>query len=104
MTASRYLRPDLTHGSAVYKGRRYWVIELSANGSTEGFSKKDTDYLVWDSAYGKAIGGAKQITTSRFKCQSWVGQGCGCDEASDYREIARTVVACVDSYLKHSFT
>jgi hypothetical protein len=99
---SRYLRPDLTNGTAVYKGLRYWVVQLSAKGPTEGFSKDDADYLVWDGAYGTAIGGAQQITASRFKCESWIGQGCDCSEASDYRGIARTVVSCVDSYLKHA--
>ena len=104
MATQTYVRPDLTNGKAVYKGRRYWVVEINPTGLVDGMSKSDTDYLVWDGLYATSIGGAKQITSTRFKCEGWVGQGCTCRDASDYKGIADTVVACVDFYLKASFT
>ncbi len=104
MAIQTYVRPDLTNGKAVYKGRRYWVVEINPTGSVAGISKSDADYIVWDGLYASSIGGAKQITGTRFKCFASIAQGCTCSDATDYKGIASTVVACWDDYFKHCFT
>ena len=99
-----YIRPSLSEATAVYKGRRYWVLEIPEGGRVEGFSKQDADFLVWDGVYGTVIGGADRINAAEFRCSAWVGQGCDCRDAISFHDISSAVVACVDSYLKHSFT
>lgn len=50
--SGRYIRPEVGDNNIVYKGRRYWVIQMTGQDSIEGFSKNDCDYLIYDGLFG----------------------------------------------------
>jgi hypothetical protein len=93
-----YTRPILTDEKIVYKGRRFWVVEVKASSCFFGHFS-EYDFFVWDGLYDAVIGVAKELSNGKFKCEIVVGHGFGGGEATDYRHIASVISSSVDFYL-----
>ncbi len=47
----RYQVPDVGDNNVIYKGKRYWVIELCGTQEIDGFGKDFCQYLMYDKLY-----------------------------------------------------
>ena len=92
-----YTRPILTDEKIVYKGRRFWVVEVKASSRFFGHFS-EYDFFVWDGLYDAVIGVAKELSNGKFMCEANVGQGFECVEAIDYEDIASVISSSVDFY------
>ena len=70
-----YIRPSLSEGVVVYKGKRSWVTGIPENGNVGGFSEQAAYFHVWDDVYVTEIGGADRVNSAEFRYSAWVGQG-----------------------------
>ena len=47
----KYKQPTVGDNKVVYKGKRYWVIELSGKQEIEGFGSDFCQYIMYDKLY-----------------------------------------------------
>ncbi len=62
-----YVRPEIGDNIAIYKGRRYWVIQMTGQDSIEGFSKNDCEYLMYDGLFGAIMALIHKQENGKFK-------------------------------------
>lgn len=55
---SRYSRPNLHGHKTLYKGKRYWVFEVSSEYPFEGY-EEEFSLVLYDCLYGGVITGGK---------------------------------------------
>ena len=59
---SKYIYPDLSGHKFLYKGKRFWVFEISSEFPFKGMEKY-CQVIVYDKEYGCEIAGAKNSTS-----------------------------------------
>lgn len=62
-----YVIPELGDNKIVYKGRRFWIVELCGNENFEFMAKDEWDYVLYDKLVGCLIATIKRIENDRFK-------------------------------------
>ncbi len=62
-----YIRPKIGDNIAIYKGRRYWVIQMTGHDSIECFSQNDCDYLMYDGLFGAIMALIDKQENGKFK-------------------------------------
>lgn len=60
-TKSKYIYPDLNGHNVLYKGKRFWVFEISSEFPFEGY-ETSCQVIVYDKEYGCEIAGAEKST------------------------------------------
>ena len=58
---SNYIYPELNGHKVLYKGKRFWVFEISSEFPFEGH-EDNCDVIVYDKDLGGAMAGAKKTT------------------------------------------
>jgi len=58
---SNYIYPELNSHKVLYKGKRFWVFEISSKFPFEGHEEY-CDVIVYDKVIGGAMAGAKKTT------------------------------------------
>ncbi len=53
--SSKYIRPNFGDNDVIYKGRRFWVIEMTGIDDVDGFTKNDCQFLMFDGVYGATV-------------------------------------------------
>lgn len=51
-----YIFPELQKSTLVYKGRRFWIIEIAGEDSFGGINGNDADYAFYDAQYQAIYG------------------------------------------------
>lgn len=51
----RYKEPSLGASKAIYKGKRYWVIELAESSEIGGFGTDECQYVMYDKLYDSVL-------------------------------------------------
>ena len=62
---SKYIYPDLNGHKVLYKGKRFWVFEISAEFPFNGM-EKFCQVIVYDKEYGCEIASAENSTNGYF--------------------------------------
>ena len=57
MTSSKYIYPDLKGHNVLYKGKRFWVFEISSEFPFEGY-EEFCQVIVYDKEFGTEIASA----------------------------------------------
>ena len=63
---SRYTRPDIGTNDLAYRGRRYWLVAISPDGTFEFSDISDCDYVLYDRLYGAVIALVNDIDGGRY--------------------------------------
>jgi hypothetical protein len=96
----RYRRPDIGENSLAYKGRRYWVIELTPNGEFDRMDKSMGDYALWDCLFDAIIATIKLNNDGKFIGEIVAHVDCGSREFVSLREAVGGLAAEFDWYSK----
>lgn len=62
-----YYIPVLGDNKIVYKGRRFWIVELSGNDNFEIMNKEDCDYVLYDKLVGCLIATINKLDGERVR-------------------------------------
>lgn len=62
-----YIIPVLGDNKIVYKGRRFWIVELSGDDDFELMSKEECDYVIYDKLVGCLIATIRRLDGERVK-------------------------------------
>lgn len=62
-----YYIPVVGDNKIVYKGRRYWIVELRGEDDFELMSKDEWDYVLFDKLVGVLIATIKKLDGARVK-------------------------------------
>ena len=62
-----YVIPELADNKIVYKGKRFWIVELCGNEDFEFMSKEDWDYVLFDKLVGCLIATINKLEDGRVK-------------------------------------
>lgn len=62
-----YYIPVVGDNKIVYKGRRFWIVELSGEDDFEFMSKDEWDYVLFDKMVGCLIATIKKLDDERVK-------------------------------------
>ena len=97
MRVSRYTTPELNGHNVVYKGKRYWVIEVTEELPLEWVTADQSDYAIYDKSIGYVMasitrteGGQMevsvpaQVTDHRFVAESFKEAVGGAASQMDY--------------------
>jgi hypothetical protein len=103
VTRSRYTPPVLNDHEVAYKGKRYWVIAVTAENPLEWVDAPAYDFAIYDKSIGYVMAAAKrmangqldvvvpaQVTEQRF-------------EAGSFREAAAGAAQCVAYLDRHGW-
>ena len=66
MNKPNYIYPELNGHKVLYKGKRFWVFEISSEFPFEG-REEYFDVIVYDKYLGGAMAGAKKNTTKGYE-------------------------------------
>jgi len=84
---SKYIYPDLNGHKVLYKGKRFWVFEISSEFPFKGM-EEFCQVIVYDKGYGCEVAGAEK--TANGYCGSLIGpqdsvevSGCSPEELVD---------------------
>lgn len=61
-----YIRPQVADNKVVYKGKRYWLVELTGKESIDGLDSSDGDYLMYDGLYGATLAVIKKLESGKL--------------------------------------
>ncbi len=94
-----YSNPKLNGQRVLWKGRRYWVIEVTPELPYDFVNSKLGDAVLYDGLYDAIAATATKLTDGTYECSliSHVEILC---YASSVRDIAKVVPPVLDDYLK----
>ena len=87
----KYTPPKLDTHAVVYKGRRYWVIELDELHPFEFVSKDMGDYVVYDLRESEIIGIASRSKSGAFVCTTLWFDRANTFEVDEFRKMGPTL-------------
>lgn len=98
-TKSKYIYPDLNGHKILYKGKRFWVFEISTEYPFEGM-EKHCHVIVYDKEYGCDIAGAQK------NADGYSGSLIGPQESVEVSgrspvELLDSVIYAIRKYEKH---
>lgn len=91
-----YDKPELNGHRVLYKGRRYWAIEIDADHPFEIFDQTYGDLVVWDGFIGAAITEGKIGDDGIIRGSIQYGQGSIDVKGKTVREFVDDVIATCD--------
>ncbi len=94
----RYKRPDIGNNSVAYKGRRYWLVQISEGGEFGGFKRNECDYVLYDCYLEMNIATADDVDGGTYSGEIIAHVDCGRDEFSSVREAAKGLIAGAEWY------
>lgn len=62
-----YIIPILGDNKIAYKGRRFWIVELTGQDDFEFISKDEFDYVLYDKLVGCLIATIKRLDGEKVK-------------------------------------
>lgn len=95
----RYKKPDLKDNKAVYKGKRYWVVELSGKEEVDGFGADFCDYIMYDKLFEATLATIKKEPNGKLVA-SLMSHVDLSYEFDDMRDLIVSVPAYADAYYK----
>ena len=94
----RYTRPKLGSHQVAYKGRRYWVIEISETENFNYYSREDYQYAAWDGNGGYCYALINPTKDGKFVGQIIAHVNMKWHEFSSLEEAALMLAAEADVY------
>jgi len=94
-----FCKPKLNGQRVLWKGRRYWVIEVTPDLPFDFVNSTLGDAVLYDGVYDAVAATAKKLSDGTYECSliSHVEILC---LASSVRDIARVVPPVLEDYLK----
>jgi hypothetical protein len=96
-----YTRPNLDDEKILYKGKRYWVVEVKDSNKFFGYLSK-FDYFVWDGVYDAVIGVAKLKENGSFHCETLHHQGSVVRDATNFKDVVNSISFSIEELLDHN--
>ena len=95
----KYKKPTVGDNKVVYKGKRYWIIELSGKQEIEGFGSDFCQYIMYDKLYEGILATIKKNDKGilRASLMSHVELSY---EFNDMKELIQLVPVHADAYYK----
>ena len=97
----RYTRPELGPHKVAYKGRRYWVIEISETENFEYISRKDHQYAVWDGTFGAIVAVIDTTKEGKFLGKIIAHVDMASTEFTSLQDAAQILSDEADRYIDH---
>jgi len=94
-----YTYPVIGDNKAVYKGKRYWIIELVGNDEIDGFGRDFCDLLMYDKLYGAILATIKKNANGKYTA-SLMSHVELTYELDDLQGVAKNVPLYADAYYK----
>ena len=94
----RYKRPELGPHKVAYKGRRYWVIEISETENFHYHSRETAQYAAWDGNAGYCYALINPTKDGKFVGQIIAHISMKWHEFSSLEEAALILASEADSY------
>ena len=94
-----YTYPDIGDNKVVYKGKRYWIIELVGKDEIDGFGRDFCDLLMYDKLYGAILATIKKNVNGKYTV-SLMSHVELTYELNDLKEAAQVVPSYADAYYK----
>jgi hypothetical protein len=91
----RYVTPDLEGNTLAYRGRRYWLVELSPGGCFQCVDTTVADYVVFDRLYDAPVGRVSRDPDGGFEVSTIMGFA-GPDYAPTLREAVQLAARLTD--------
>ncbi len=95
----KYKQPTVGDNKVVYKGKRYWIIELSGKDEIEGFGSDFCQYLMYDKLYegilATIVRDDKGTLTASLMSHVELSY-----DFQDMKELIRSVPLHADAYYK----
>jgi hypothetical protein len=91
----RYVTPDLEGNTLAYRGRRYWLVELSPGGCFQCVDTTVADYVVFDRLYNAPVGCVSRDPDGGFEVWAMMGFT-GPDHAPTLRAAVQLAVSLAD--------
>jgi hypothetical protein len=95
----KYKEPNIGDNKVVYKGKRYWVIELSGKIEIEGFGSDFCDYVMYDKLYEAILATIKRNEDGTLNA-SLMSHVELCYEFKEMKELTQLVPVYADAYYK----
>jgi hypothetical protein len=64
---SHYKRPLVGDNNVVYKGRRFWVVELTGKDPVQWIDHMDADYIMYDCLYDAVNAVIKKLSNGKYE-------------------------------------
>ena len=98
----KYIPPEIGDNKVIYKGKRYWIIELTGNDKIDGFGRDSCQFIMYDK-YGNGI-----LAYIDFKNDEFVATlAWGIDDFkrsfNNIKELVNGVIEMDKFYAKHCF-
>ena len=94
-----YIYPKTGDNKVVYKGRRYWIIDLVGKDAIDGFGCEFCDLIMYDKRFGGIIATIKKNTDGSFTASLMSHVELNY-ELKDLTEVAQWVPIYADEYDK----
>jgi hypothetical protein len=98
----RYSFPEIGDSTLAYKGRRYWIIELSQEAEIVWVTKADADFVMWDGSYNGILALLWKKADGSFKGELTTTLPLGEYQFQSIREAAQSIPAIWDWYFKNT--
>jgi hypothetical protein len=98
----KYRFPDVGGSRLAYKGRRYWIIELSEEAKIDWVTKADADFVMWDGSDEGVLALLWRKADGSFKGELTTALPLGEYEFQSIREAAQRIPAIWDWYIKET--
>ena len=95
----KYKQPTVGDNKVVYKGKRYWVIELSGKQEIEGFGSDFCQYIMYDKLYEGILATIKKNDKGILRASLMSHVELSYD-FNDMKELIQLVPAHADAYYK----
>ena len=95
----RYKEPNIGDNRVFYKGKRYWVIELTGKDNIDGFDSKFRQFIMYDRLDAAFIATIVKTASGKFR-SSLISHVELWYDFNDMPEVIRMTPGCANSYYK----
>jgi hypothetical protein len=95
-----YTYPNIGDNKVIYKGKRYWIIDLIGKDTVDGFGRDFCEMLFYDKLYGAVIATINRNENGKFTA-SLISHVELTYELNDLTELAQLVPVYADAYSKY---
>ena len=94
-----YTYPNIGDNKAVYKGKRYWIIELIGKDAIDSFDREFCDVIMYDKLYGATLATIKKNADGTYTV-SLMSHVELTYKLDDLQDVAQNVPLYADAYYK----
>ena len=95
----KYKEPNIGDNSVVYKGKRYWIVELTGKDNIDGFDSEFCQFIMYDKLEMAVIATIVKMANGKFR-SSLISHVELWHEFNDMPEVIRMTPSCANAYYK----